>query len=170
MHQLIKLAVSLHTSCCLPCFLCDFFIRNGILAGIYYVVIICVILIFLSNCQSWNIKCVSCGFGLLILRGGFFVDGRELIIQEHWTYIKIFPINFHLSYKHVFFIYFCREKREEELEYFMTKKYNRLGSKIQTRNTTLSNIVTDPDLLLKWIKLSFWIFSVYTSSVNICAQ
>lgn len=42
-----------------------------------------------------------------------------------------------------------REKREEELEYFMTKKYNRLGSKIQTRNTTLSNIVTDPDLLLK---------------------
>lgn len=45
--------------------------------------------------------------------------------------------------------YFCREKREEELEYFMTKKYNRLGSKIQTRNTTLSNIVTDPDLLLK---------------------
>ncbi|XP_061186055.1 cilia- and flagella-associated protein 221-like [Saccostrea echinata] len=42
-----------------------------------------------------------------------------------------------------------REKREEELEFFMTKKYNRLGSKIQTKNTTLSNSVTDPSLLLK---------------------
>ncbi|XP_062604429.1 cilia- and flagella-associated protein 221-like isoform X2 [Saccostrea cucullata] len=42
-----------------------------------------------------------------------------------------------------------REKREEELEFFMTKKYNRLGSKIQSKNTTLSNSVTDPNLLLK---------------------
>lgn len=83
------------------------------------------------------------------------MDGRELIIQEHWTYIKHFSPLIFIFLKNMFFFYFCREKREEELEYFMTKKYNRLGSKIQTRNTTLSNIVTDPDLLLKWTKIIF---------------
>ncbi|XP_053374338.1 cilia- and flagella-associated protein 221-like [Mercenaria mercenaria] len=42
-----------------------------------------------------------------------------------------------------------REKREEELEYFMTKKYNRLGAKIQSRINTLNNLTTDSKLVLK---------------------
>lgn len=42
-----------------------------------------------------------------------------------------------------------REKREEELEYFMTKKYNRLGAKIQARTNTLMGLATDPKLVLK---------------------
>lgn len=42
-----------------------------------------------------------------------------------------------------------REKREEELEYFMTKKYNRLGAKIQSRVNTLNTLTTDPKLVLK---------------------
>lgn len=42
-----------------------------------------------------------------------------------------------------------REKREEELEYFMTKKYNRLGAKIQARVNALNSYITDPKLKLK---------------------
>ncbi|XP_060576420.1 cilia- and flagella-associated protein 221-like [Ruditapes philippinarum] len=42
-----------------------------------------------------------------------------------------------------------REKREEELEYFMTKKYNRLGAKIQSRINTLNTLSTDSKLVLK---------------------
>lgn len=42
-----------------------------------------------------------------------------------------------------------REKREEELEYFMTKKYNRLGIKIQARTNTLNSLITDEALVLK---------------------
>lgn len=42
-----------------------------------------------------------------------------------------------------------REKREEEIEYFMMKKYNKLGGKIQTKVTQLSTLITDPKLVLK---------------------
>ncbi|XP_060070730.1 cilia- and flagella-associated protein 221-like [Ylistrum balloti] len=42
-----------------------------------------------------------------------------------------------------------REKREQEMEYFMNKKYNRLGAKIQARTTTLNLQVTDPNILLQ---------------------
>lgn len=42
-----------------------------------------------------------------------------------------------------------REKREEELEYFMTKRYNRLGAKIQSRVGTLNSLITDPKLVLQ---------------------
>lgn len=42
-----------------------------------------------------------------------------------------------------------REKREEELEYFMTKRYNRLGAKIESKVNTLTNLITDPKLVLK---------------------
>lgn len=45
---------------------------------------------------------------------------------------------------------FCREKREEEIEFFMMKKYNKLGGKIQTKTTQLDNLITDPKLVLKW--------------------
>lgn len=45
--------------------------------------------------------------------------------------------------------FFCREKREQELDYFMRKKYNRLGTKIQTRVDTLDSLKTDSDMLLK---------------------
>jgi len=49
----------------------------------------------------------------------------------------------------ILFVY-LREKREEELEYFMTKKYNKLGAKVQTKVNTLNGLVQDQDLLLKW--------------------
>ncbi|XP_076466697.1 LOW QUALITY PROTEIN: cilia- and flagella-associated protein 221-like [Babylonia areolata] len=42
-----------------------------------------------------------------------------------------------------------REKREEELEYFMTKKYNRLGSKVEQRVSALNNMLTQPHLKLQ---------------------
>lgn len=42
-----------------------------------------------------------------------------------------------------------RERREQEMEYFMTKKYNRLGAKIQARTNNLNNQVTDESLLLQ---------------------
>ncbi|KAK3108459.1 hypothetical protein FSP39_008303 [Pinctada imbricata] len=42
-----------------------------------------------------------------------------------------------------------REKREEELEFYMTKKYNRLGAKLQSRSGTLNNLITDDNILLK---------------------
>ncbi|KAL8567912.1 hypothetical protein ACOMHN_059034 [Nucella lapillus] len=42
-----------------------------------------------------------------------------------------------------------REKREEELEYFMTKKYNRLGSKVSQRLTIVNNMLTQPHLKLQ---------------------
>ncbi|XP_071157794.1 cilia- and flagella-associated protein 221-like isoform X2 [Mytilus edulis] len=42
-----------------------------------------------------------------------------------------------------------REKREEEIEFFMMKKYNKLGGKIQTKTTQLDNLITDPKLVLK---------------------
>lgn len=42
-----------------------------------------------------------------------------------------------------------REKREQEIEYFMNKRYNRLGAKIQARTTTLNLQVTDPNILLQ---------------------
>ena len=45
---------------------------------------------------------------------------------------------------------FCREKREEEIEYFMMKKYNKLGGKILTKTTQLNTLVTDSKLVLKW--------------------
>ncbi|XP_046335996.1 cilia- and flagella-associated protein 221-like isoform X2 [Haliotis rufescens] len=41
-----------------------------------------------------------------------------------------------------------RYKREEELEYFMTKKYNSLGAKITAKTATLNNLVTNQDLRL----------------------
>ena len=46
-------------------------------------------------------------------------------------------------------LFYFRERREEELEYFMTKKYNRLGAKIQSRVNTLNALITDPKLVLK---------------------
>lgn len=42
-----------------------------------------------------------------------------------------------------------REKREEELEFFMNKKYNRLGTKLQNRTNNLNSLITDPNLVLK---------------------
>lgn len=42
-----------------------------------------------------------------------------------------------------------REKREEELEYFMTKKYNRLGHKVSQKVATLNNMLIQPNLQLK---------------------
>ena len=47
---------------------------------------------------------------------------------------------------------FFREMRERELEYFLKKKYNKLGSKFISRVKTLDNLKTDPNLILKWIK------------------
>lgn len=41
-----------------------------------------------------------------------------------------------------------REKREEELEYFITKKYNRLGSKVLNKTTTLNAMLTQNQLQL----------------------
>ncbi|XP_067649334.1 cilia- and flagella-associated protein 221-like isoform X1 [Haliotis asinina] len=41
-----------------------------------------------------------------------------------------------------------RYKREEELEYFMTKKYNRLGAKITAKTAALNNLVTNQNLML----------------------
>jgi len=41
-----------------------------------------------------------------------------------------------------------REKREEELEYFMTKKYNRLGSKVKHRVSSLNSMLNQPHLRL----------------------
>ena len=41
-----------------------------------------------------------------------------------------------------------REKREEELEYFMTKKYNRLGSKVHHKVSTLNGLLNLPHLQL----------------------
>jgi len=38
----------------------------------------------------------------------------------------------------------AREKREEELEYFMTKKYNRLGSKVKQKLTSLNSLLNKP--------------------------
>lgn len=46
------------------------------------------------------------------------------------------------------FLGFSRYKREEELEYFMTKKYNSLGAKITAKTATLNNLVTNQDLRL----------------------
>jgi len=43
----------------------------------------------------------------------------------------------------------AREKREEELEHFITKKYNRLGSKVKSKVSTLSGQLKDQDLVLK---------------------
>ena len=43
----------------------------------------------------------------------------------------------------------AREKREEEIEYFMMKKYNKLGGKILTKTTQLNTLVTDSKLVLK---------------------
>lgn len=43
----------------------------------------------------------------------------------------------------------AREKREEELEYFMTKKYNRLGSKVKQKVTALNNLLNQPHLKLQ---------------------
>lgn len=43
----------------------------------------------------------------------------------------------------------ARQKREEELEYFMKKKYNRLGSKFQGRIVHVNTLKTNPDLVLK---------------------
>ncbi|XP_041366512.1 cilia- and flagella-associated protein 221-like [Gigantopelta aegis] len=42
-----------------------------------------------------------------------------------------------------------REKREQELDYFLTKKYNRLGSKFQSKIQSLNRQISDPDLALK---------------------
>ncbi|KAK6165253.1 hypothetical protein SNE40_022213 [Patella caerulea] len=42
-----------------------------------------------------------------------------------------------------------REKRELELEYYITKKYNRLGSKIQAKINNMNVMLTDPNLVLK---------------------
>lgn len=42
-----------------------------------------------------------------------------------------------------------REKREEELEYFMTKKYNRLGSKMANRVCAHNVMLTQPNLRLQ---------------------
>ncbi|XP_012939614.1 cilia- and flagella-associated protein 221 [Aplysia californica] len=43
----------------------------------------------------------------------------------------------------------AREKREEELEYFITKKYNRLGSKVKEKVTSLNSLLSDRDMVLK---------------------
>lgn len=43
----------------------------------------------------------------------------------------------------------AREKRERELEYFIHKKYNRLGKKCQVRIASLDNLKTEPHLVLK---------------------
>ncbi|XP_052248642.1 cilia- and flagella-associated protein 221-like isoform X2 [Dreissena polymorpha] len=43
----------------------------------------------------------------------------------------------------------ARENREAELEYFMTKKYNKLGAKIESRNQTLNHFLTNKNLQLK---------------------
>ncbi|GFO40892.1 cilia- and flagella-associated protein 221-like [Plakobranchus ocellatus] len=42
-----------------------------------------------------------------------------------------------------------RERREEELDYFLTKKYNRLGSKVTSTMTALNTMLTDTELALK---------------------
>ncbi|XP_025093721.1 cilia- and flagella-associated protein 221-like isoform X2 [Pomacea canaliculata] len=42
-----------------------------------------------------------------------------------------------------------REKREEDLEYCMTKKYNRLGAKIAQKKAHLNSMLTDAQLLLQ---------------------
>lgn len=41
-----------------------------------------------------------------------------------------------------------REKREEELEYFITKRYNRLGSRVSQKAATLNNLLNQPQLKL----------------------
>ncbi|KAK3588715.1 hypothetical protein CHS0354_026034 [Potamilus streckersoni] len=43
----------------------------------------------------------------------------------------------------------AREKREQELEHFITKKYNRLGAKIQAKINNLNSLITDPKIHLK---------------------
>jgi len=43
----------------------------------------------------------------------------------------------------------AREKREEELEYFITKKYNRLGSKVKGKVSNLSSLLSDQEMVLK---------------------
>ncbi|WAQ94714.1 PCDP1-like protein [Mya arenaria] len=42
-----------------------------------------------------------------------------------------------------------REQREEELEQFLTRRYNRLGGKIQSRSVALDGILNDKNLALK---------------------
>jgi len=46
-------------------------------------------------------------------------------------------------------VFFLRDKREQELEYFVKNKYNRLGRKIQKRMDQLNSLKTDPKLILK---------------------
>ena len=47
--------------------------------------------------------------------------------------------------------FFFREKRESELESFMKKKYNRLGTKIQQRTSNMNSLKTNEDLVLEWL-------------------
>ncbi|CAH1789213.1 unnamed protein product [Owenia fusiformis] len=42
-----------------------------------------------------------------------------------------------------------REKREQELDYFLNKKYNKLGSKMQARVEQINSLKTNPDFILK---------------------
>ncbi len=51
--------------------------------------------------------------------------------------------------RQVVLLFFCREKREQELEFFLKKKYNRLGGRFDTKVNSLNNLKTDPGLVLK---------------------
>lgn len=42
-----------------------------------------------------------------------------------------------------------RERREQELDYFLTKKYNRLGSKVSNTMASMDKMLTDSELALK---------------------
>ena len=46
------------------------------------------------------------------------------------------------------FLYY-REKREQELDSFLNKKYNRLGQKIEARVDYMNGLKSNPDLILK---------------------
>ena len=44
---------------------------------------------------------------------------------------------------------FFREKREQELEYFLKKKYNKLGTKLQAKVEHVNTLKTNENLVLK---------------------
>ena len=52
-------------------------------------------------------------------------------------------------YQLIILFYYYRERRERELEYFLKKKYNRLGNKFKAKITGINSLKTNPNLILK---------------------
>ena len=73
---------------------------------------------------------------------------NELLKQQSQNECDYSLILFFLN-NFVFIFCFYREKREQELEFFIQKKYNRLGKKFHARIATLDKLKTNPNLILK---------------------